>query len=173
MINLEEATTRILPGLTELIADLGDGENGFGGTPVSRGEMTLPEYLQRCVDMTDALKLRPGHVPQTVFWVLDEFGEAVGIVRMRHYLNERLKDCGGHIGYYVRKDRRGKGYGREALRLALVELRKIGEKRAMLTVDMDNPASIQVIEANGGRLESTGQDEDGKAFGRFWIELED
>jgi predicted acetyltransferase len=51
-----------------------------------------------------------------------------------------------------------------------VELRKIGERRAMLTVDMDNKASIKVIEANGGVLESVGREEDGKEFGRYWIE---
>jgi predicted acetyltransferase len=41
----------------------------------------------------------------------------------------------------------------------------------MLTVNMDNIASIKVIETNGGVLESEGQDVDGQKFGRFWIEL--
>ncbi len=107
-----------------------------------------------------------------MFWVVDEAGEAVGIVRMRHYLNEKLRERGGHIGYYIRRDQRGKGYAKEALHQALAILRNLGETRAMLTVNMDNIASIRVIEANGGVLESEGKDTEGKKFGRFWIELE-
>ncbi|MBI5351978.1 MAG: GNAT family N-acetyltransferase [Chloroflexi bacterium] len=170
-MKLQAVSANLPRGLAELIADLGAGENGFGGTPVHKGELTLSEYVQRCIEMTDVTKLLPEHVLQTVFWVIDETGEAIGMVRMRHYLNESLKERGGHIGYYIRKDKRGQGYAREALRQALAELKKLGEKRAMLTVDMDNSASIKVIEANGGVLESEGESTDGKKFGRFWIEL--
>lgn len=171
MMNLEAASVNAPPGLVELIADLGDGENGFGGTPVFKGEMTLPEYLQHCIEMTDLTRLKPGYVPQTTFWVIDPAGEAVGMVRIRHYLNEQLKERGGHIGYYIRRDQRGKGYGRAALCLALGELSKMGQRKALLTVHLDNLGSIKVIEANGGRLESIGQHLDGKQFGRYWIEL--
>jgi predicted acetyltransferase len=171
-MKLVAASTEIPKGLDELIADLGAGENGFSGTQVARGELTLPEYVQLCIDMTDPAKLRPGFVAQTVFWALDEDGLAVGMVRMRHTLNERLKDRGGHIGYYVRRNQRGKGYGQEMLRLALDELKKLGEKIALLTVEIDNAASIRVIAANGGVLESVGEEPDGKKFGRYWIELE-
>ena len=93
------------------------------------------------------------------------------MARARHYLNDQLSERGGHIGYYIRRDKRCQGYGKELLRQALVELRKIGEKRALLTVDMDNIASIKVIRANGGVFESEGHNADGRAFGRFWIEL--
>ena len=173
MIRLEAVSTKAPPGLAELIADLGTGENGFGGTPVATGELTVEQYIQRCIEMTDVTKLRPGYVPQTIFWAVDEQGNAIGMVRLRHYLNERLKDDGGHIGYYVRRDQRSRGYGKEILRQALTELRKIGEERALLTVNLDNIASIKVIEANGGVFESEGQEPDGKRFGRYWIELND
>lgn len=170
-MKLEAASSNMPRGLVELIAGLGAGENGFGGTPVPAGELTLEQYVQKCIEMTDVTKLPPGYVPQTTFWVLDENGEAIGIVRMRHYLNNRLKERGGHIGYYLRRDKRGKGYGKEILHQTLAELRKLGEGRALLTVDMDNVASIKVIEANGGVFDNEGQGTDGKRFGRFWIEL--
>jgi predicted acetyltransferase len=170
-MKLVAASMDIPNGLEELIADLGGGENGFGGTPVAGGEMTVREYVQRCIDMTDPAKLRPGLVQQTVFWALDDLGKAVGIVRMRHYLNDKLRERGGHIGYYVRRNQRGRGYGTEMLRLALLELKKLGETRALLTVELDNVGSMRVIEANGGVLESVGQEADGKKIGRFWIEL--
>jgi predicted acetyltransferase len=170
-MRLEAASLNAPRGLAELLSDLGTGEKGFGGTPVATGELTLEAYVQRCVEGSDATRLQPGYVPQTVFWAIDEEEEAIGIARVRHYLNDKLRELGGHIGYYLRHDKRNKGYGKELLRQALAELRKIGEKRALLTVDMDNIASIKVIQANGGIFDSEGRSTDGQSFGRFWIEL--
>ena len=171
-MKLEPASLHAPRGLAELLSDLGAGENGFMGTSVHSGEQTLEGYLQRCIDMTDPGKLQPGYVPQTVFWVIDDDGEAVGMVRVRHYLNERLLEHGGHIGYYICHDQRGRGYGKEALRQALAKLRNVGEKRALLTVDMNNIASIKVIQANGGVHQDTVDDPDGSRMCRFWIELD-
>jgi predicted acetyltransferase len=173
MIRLEAASPVLLPGLPELLAELGGGENGFGGTPVHTGETTVEEYVQQCCDMPNPAKLESGFVPQTVFWALDTDGRAVGMVRLRHCLNDKLRFHGGHIGYFIRRDQRGKGCAKEALRLALIELRKLGENRALLTVDPNNTPSIRVIERNGGRLENTVTDpETGQRYRRYWIELE-
>jgi predicted acetyltransferase len=173
MIKIQAASLNPPPGLQALLADLGDGENGFMGTPVHGAELSLEEYLQQCCDGPDPEKLQPGWVPQTIFWVLNDQGEAIGMVRMRHYLNEKLRLQGGHIGYYIHSDHRGKGYARAMLRLVLEELRKVGEKRALLTTDPDNTPSIRVIEANGGRLEDVSTDpETGARYRRYWVDLE-
>ena len=172
-MRLEAASLIPPPGLVRLLNDLGDGENGFGGNPVHNGKSTLEDYLHSCRDMTDPTKLRPEHVPQTVFWVLDEGDEAIGIVRMRHYLNETLLIHGGHIGYYIRSDLRGRGKGKEMLRLALQELKKLGVKRALITTDLDNKASIRIVEHNGGRFADISTDpETGHEFRRFWVDLD-
>jgi len=172
-MRIEPASLTAPPGLHELLADLGGGESGFMCTPVHTGEATVEQYLQQCCDMPDPAKLKPGLVPQTVFWVLDSDGLTVGMVRMRHYLNDKLLVHGGHIGYFIRHDQRGKGYAKEALRLTLIELRKLGEKRALLTVGPDNVPSIKVVERNGGKFRSMGTDpETGNTFRRYWIELE-
>ncbi|MBI5293893.1 MAG: GNAT family N-acetyltransferase [Chloroflexi bacterium] len=171
-MHLEPASLTAPRGLAELLADLGNGENGFNGTAVGRGEMAIPEYLQSCMDMTDASKLKPGFVPQTVFWIIDDAGEAVGLVRVRHYLNDKLRERGGHIGYYIRPSQRGKGYATQALRLALVEIRKLGEPRAMLSTNETNLPSRRVIEVNGGVLDGMGLNEDGTQFCRYWIEID-
>ena len=62
-MKLEAATMNPPPGIQELLTDLGDGENGFGGTSVHTGETALEEYLRQCCDMPDAAKLRSGLVP--------------------------------------------------------------------------------------------------------------
>ncbi|MEW6754662.1 MAG: GNAT family N-acetyltransferase [Candidatus Latescibacterota bacterium] len=167
MITLEAASPDPPAGLAALLADLGPGENGFGGTPVHTGQATLAEYLRQCRDMPDPAKVRPGRVPQAVFWALDAAGRAVGMVKVRHYLTDPLRGRGGHISYYVRRDQHGKGYGKEMLRLALDELRALGEERALLTVDEDNAPSIRLIEANGGQLAEVRTDPDtGAAYRR-------
>src|SRR5687767_243345 len=116
-MKLEPASLTPPVGLLEVLSDLGAGENGFGGTPVSNGEATLADFLQRCCDLTDPAKVPAGFVPQSIFWALDADGIAVGMVRMRHYLNDKLRIRGGHIGFYIRRDRRQRGYAKEALRL--------------------------------------------------------
>lgn len=172
MIRLEAASPVLPSGLRELLASLGAGENGFEGTPVHTGEATVEEYVQQCCDMPDPAKLPPELVLQTVFWVLDADGVAVGMIRLRHYLNDKLRFHGGHIGYFIRRDQRGKGYAKEALRLALIELRKLGERRALMTVNPDNAPSIRVIEHNGGCLENVVTDpETGGVYKKYWIEL--
>lgn len=170
-MRLEEASLHPPSGLSDFLTDLGTGENGFGGTPVATGELTVAEFLQRCLEMKAGKNIPPGYVPQTIFWVVDEEGKVIGMARVRHYLNDPLRERGGHIGYYIRRDRRGRGYAKEALRQALAEVRKFGETRALLTVNMDNLASIRVIQANGGVLESEGLGDQGQRFGRFWIDL--
>lgn len=159
-------------GVSELLTELGDGENGFGGTAVASGAMTMNRFLQQCVEDAEGKSLDPGRVPQTVFWVIDDGGTAIGIVRMRHHLNEALLVHGGHIGFFISARHRGHGYARMALALTLHELTKLGEPRALLTVNSDNLPSIAVIEANGGRLEDSAIDEEtGKEYRRYWIDL--
>ena len=171
-MKLERASLNPPRGLQELLADLGDGENRFQGAPVHRGEMTLHEYLQSCCDMRDESKLRSGLVPQTVFWVLDPDGIAIGMVKVRHRLNDRLRIHGGHIGFLIRSDQRGQGYGKQALALALDELRKLGVTRALITVNPENTPSLRVVEANGGQYHDMSADpETGSKVKRYWIDM--
>ncbi len=103
-VRLERASPNPPSGVDALLADLADGEHGFGGTPVYRGEMTLTHYLQHCETMRDPAKVPSDLVPQTVLWVIDAADWAVGMVRIRHALNDRLRDHGGHIGYFIKRD---------------------------------------------------------------------
>ncbi len=95
----------------------------------------------------------PGMVPATMRWLV--VGDrVVGRVSIRHRLNEALLLWGGHIGYAIHPEERRKGYGTAALRLALVETRRIGLRRVLVTCDVDNIGSRRIIERNGGVLEN-------------------
>lgn len=97
---------------------------------------------------------REGLVPETFYWLVD--GDTyIGRLSIRHTLNNRLLQFGGHIGYEIRPTERRKGYGKLILQLGLVKARLLGITRALVTCDDDNIGSAKIIEANGGILENT------------------
>lgn len=158
--------------LAELLRELGAGDYRFKGTSFGQGECDLQTYLQECRDSENGRNIPPDKVPQSTYWLVNGEGLAIGIVRVRHRLNERLSQYGGHIGYYIRPTERGQGYGKLALRLGLIELQKRGADRALLTVNPINALSIRVVLANGGVQDGQGVDPiTGEVVNRYWIEL--
>ena len=89
-------------------------------------------------------------VPYTVlWWVEDE--EFLGSLHIRHHLNANLEKVGGHVGYAVRPAARGQGHATAILAAGLDYIRaNLDLERVLLTVNAQNPASIRVIEKNGG-----------------------
>ena len=89
-----------------------------------------------------------------VLWLIDR-EEYVGQASVRPELGTPyLITYGGHIGYSIRPGRRGRGYGKRILELALGKARRLGLDRALVTCDADNLASKRIIECNGGQFES-------------------
>ena len=113
----------------------------------------------------------PNLVTATLFVAVRKtnFG-IVGMIDLRHRLNDFLAEYGGHIGYSVRPDERRKGYAKRMLALVLEEARGRGISRVLITCDDDNVASARTIEANGGVFERTAC-LDGEVLRRYWIEL--
>ncbi len=158
--------------LAATLLDLGAGDTRFSGTSFGKGECSLDDFLKECRDRENHATVPPDLVPQSVYWLMDDNQKTVGIVRVRHWLNERLMHFGGHIGYYIRPAQRRKGYGSAALRLALDELRKRGQPRALLTVHPDNLASSRIVRAHGGIPDGQGaHPATGEVVDRYWIEL--
>jgi len=91
-------------------------------------------------------------VPATMLWCVE--GDAfLGSVGVRHRLNPNLEKVGGHVGYAVRPSAQGRGLATAMLAEALVWIAdNLPLKRVLLTVSDQNPASIRVIEKNGGVL---------------------
>lgn len=55
-------------------------------------------------------------LPETYCYLWDG-DELVGEFRIRHHLTDALRAGSGHIGYSIKKNCRGKGYGTKGLEL--------------------------------------------------------
>jgi predicted acetyltransferase len=110
-------------------------------------------------------------VPQSYYWYVKD-GRIVGRIRLRHRLNDRLEQKGGHIGYDVRPSEWGKGHATRMLLQVLDIARVEGFQRVLLTCDEENVASARVIEKCGGVLQDTiVSPKSGKPHRRYWIDL--
>ncbi|HEY1085369.1 MAG TPA: GNAT family N-acetyltransferase [Candidatus Saccharimonadales bacterium] len=113
-----------------------------------------------------------GEVNATQYIAIDEeSGKVVGVIQLRHRLNDHLLNVGGHIGYSIRPSERRKGYGKKMLELALEHARTLGIHDILLTCDASNVASASVIERNDGKLENILETPEGLLKRRFWIKL--
>ena len=129
-------------------------------------------FVQRLHDQKDRAKLKPGKVPGSVFWLIDD-NEFIGRLSLRYELNENLLRVGGNIGFEIRPSKRRQDYGTEILRLGLEKARELGLRRVLVTCDEDNIGSKKIIEHNGGKLENAIETEgDPVKKLRYWINIQ-
>ncbi len=113
-----------------------------------------------------------GMVPETTYFCLDlDRNIFVGAITIRHYLTEKLKYNGGHIGDGIRPSERRKGYGSAMIGLALKEANKMGITKVLMCCNKRNIASAKSIMHNGGKLENE-VDIDEIIIQRYWIDNE-
>lgn len=117
-------------------------------------------------------KIEPDGVVSTTFFAIRKCdSKIVGMVNIRHTLNDYLSFYGGNIGYGVRPSERNKGYATQTLKLALKYCKQLGLEKVMLACYKDNEASRKTIINCGGVLEKEFIYTDGKIIQKFWISL--
>lgn len=111
-------------------------------------DAVLPELMMH----EEPINMPEWFVPETYYYLWD--GDVlVGEFRIRHYLTESLKVGAGHIGYSIKKEFRGRGYGTKGLELTLDLARKIiPEEEIYLRVLKDNVPSFKAISKNGAYI---------------------
>ncbi|TFB21744.1 GNAT family N-acetyltransferase [Filobacillus milosensis] len=131
---------------------------------------SYPDFVQNVQKASEGQVLE-GWVANSTYFLIDENNNILGSCNLRHDLNQKLLEIGGHCGYGVRPTERGKGYATEILKQSLDILRGIGIKRALITCNDDNIASRKVILNNDGVQDESFTEEDDTIVNRFWINL--
>lgn len=115
------------------------------------------------------IHLTDGFVPGTTYYyVLGN--KLIGMINIRHCLNEYLLQQGGHIGYSVVPSMRRLGHAANMLKKAIEICKQWDIYPILITCDKDNLASRKTIERCGGKLENEYYNEKTKeTILRFWI----
>ena len=144
--------------------------NGVGG--LKRYD-NYDEWLLKLEKDLDIPNIPEGNVPaNTYFFIRTQDSKIIGMITIRHKLNECLFSRGGHIGYSIRPTERKKGYGTLMLKLGLEKCRELNLRKVLITCDKTNAASANVIQNNNGILENEFFNEVfSEIIQRYWINL--
>ncbi len=129
-----------------------NGETTINGSELLDQMGSYDEWLKSVTDNTSPDTLNPSWVVTDTYFAFDENNSIVGIIDLRHELNDFLKDF-GNCGYSVSPSQRRKGYATEMLKLILERASQIGMGKIQLSVEHSNEASVKTITKNGGKYE--------------------
>lgn len=145
MIVLKKVNYEDIDKEYEAIIRIPQNENGLENKywNISKEEFKN-EVIPTLLNNSKGINLPEGYVPDSYFFLWKD-QDIVGIFKIRHYLNDFLRQGAGHIGYAILKEYRGYGYATEGLKLAIEECRKlISEDEIYLSSYKNNPSSLKV-----------------------------
>lgn len=132
---------------------------------------SFEEWLQKVKDDVDEKTCAEGRVPSSLYLTYrKQDNKLVGMLQIRHKLNDFLLRKGGHIGDSVRPSEQGKGYATEQIGLALKKCKELKIDKVLVTCNKDNIASSKTIQKNGGVLENE-IEVDNEIYQRYWIKI--
>ena len=129
-----------------------NGETTINGSELLDQMDSYDEWLKSVTDNISSDTVNPAWVVTDTYFAFDENNSIVGIIDLRHELNDFLKDF-GNCGYSVRPSERRKGYATEMLKLILERASQIGMGKIQLSVERSNEPSVKTITKNGGKYE--------------------
>lgn len=146
MLYLKEANLEDCEKEYEAASQMPYYESGFGNSYYG---LTLQQYRESAIPSmyrkSQGIGLPEDYVPETYFFLWDD-DEIVGLFKIRHYLNDELREGAGHIGYGIVEKYRNRGYGTAGLKLAVEKAREIiREDEIYLAAFSYNAPSIKVM----------------------------
>lgn len=168
---------KVLPSDLEAVREyreefLAHGDSMDGCSNLRRFENPAEWYDWIC-KAENADTCPAGWVPDTQYICIRKSdGRIVGMLDIRHPMNEACMNLFGNIGYSIRASERQKGYATATLALAKDLCRSLGMDRILVSCHKENTASARTIQKNGGILENEVTDHrNGEVLQRYWIQL--
>lgn len=121
--------------------------------PLDFDHADFDALLARLDSLERGVDLDPDQVPSSTFWLVED-DEILGVSNLRHHLNSRIREFGGHIGLGIRPSAQGRGLGSHLMRLTIEEAAKRGIAEIHVHCYQHNAASGAMIRSNGGELVS-------------------
>ncbi len=138
------------------LKDLPLNENGFINNlhNISKEEF-MEVSLPKLINYSNGIDLPSGYVPETNYFLWNE-KTIVGLFRLRHFLNDSLRNGSGHIGYQIHRNFRRMGFASSGLALAIDEAKKIiPDDEVYMSTRLDNIASLKVQLYNNAYIHHT------------------
>lgn len=127
----------------------------------------VSDWLNQVQQFSSEATVLPGYMPQTqLLCVRQQDHKVVGVISVRHRLNDFFARVFGHIGYSVAVSERNKGIASWMLHQVFGLCRQLGHETIIVCCMHDNEASRQVILKNHGIFDATVFD----AVYRVWVD---
>ncbi len=159
MLELRELNDQDIEKEYLYIRDLPENENGFTNPYFGvTHQQFIQEVYPKLKDYAKGHNLPKGFVPSTEYFLWDD-DKIVGLFRIRHELNDALRNGSGHIGYGIAKEYRNRGYATKGLKLTIEKAWKIiKEDEIYMSVRKENDYSLQVQIKNGAYVHHEDED---------------
>lgn len=132
------------------------GEENIYGSALLGSFEDIAEWFT-FIDTLGSRKTAPSYyMPSTPFIAFRmSDGIPVGMIEIKHELNDYMSKHGGHISYSVRPSERRRGYGKRMLAMVLPYAKLLGHSKVLVVCHTDNEPSRRTILADGGVYEQT------------------
>ena len=136
----------------ELYQQFDEDENGFMNKAYGIPFDEFPAFVQQRKNNSLGINMRPGRAKSTDY-ILEDNGVYVGIFKLRHYLNDVLRNGAGHIGFGIAEKYRKQGYATKGLGM-LIDIAKsiVLEDELYMACYKTNIASLKTQMKHGAYI---------------------